>query len=987
MAYIKKMVMHGFKSFAQKTEIVFDKGINVVLGPNGSGKSNVSDALCFVLGRLSIKSMRAAKAKNLIFMGSKYVKPMKEASVEMVFDNKDRAFSLDTDEITIKRAVRINGQSMYKINGENKTRAEIVEMLAQAGIDPHGYNLILQGQIQSIVKMHPEDRRKIIEEVAGIAIYESRKEKSVHELEKTEGKLKEIGAILREKTAYLRNLENEKQQAEKFKELELSVKRCKASLISRKIEDKNKEIENVLKSIEDKNKEKNKIKEKAQSLQEEINKLTEKSQQISKTVQQATGAEQETLRAGIANLKAEVEGIKVRKEGYENRKESVSRRIQELENSIPSLEAELVELRKESPLLAKKAEELRKKKGELSKIEEERKRVFTLRNELNSQRERIKDRERQLSRINGESNSLLRQLEEISVKLVYPDSKSCVKEIENFRIALDERRNALIKLQLDELQCERVMGIAESEIKRADEIKGKVQSIDICPLCQSKITEEHKGHVFSESNSRIDSAEKQRNDAQEKLHFIKREKEKLLGEIKIIESKLKGGEDEQGKHHTIKDKQEQLKKLVNDEKMLGEEIRSLEEKSRSLELKTADVSSLEIQYDAKISEIEEISSRTKEDTNTTILYKERDLEQIKNIIRESRKDMVELEKSIKELGEQFEKKTRTLNDKEKQEQEMNERFKKLFEERDKIQMDVQEKGYGLSEAQNMVRAEEDQVNYLRVGQARLDAEREGMEVEFSEYAGVELIKASVAVIEERLQKSQTALIQIGSINLRALEVYEEIKKGYDEVQDKVNVLAKEKQDIMAIIEEIDKKKKKEFMKTFNALNNLFSQNFSKLSNKGIAFLEIENTEDIFAGGVNIVVKLAKGKYFDVTSLSGGEQTLVALSLLFAIQEHKPYHFYVFDEIDAALDKRNSERLAALLHQYMRSGQYIVITHNDAIIMNSNVLYGVSMHDGVSKILSLKLDDDITPFIEPKKEEAPKPEEVVKIEDTKEMKVN
>ena len=89
------------------------------------------------------------------------------------------------------------------------------------------------------------------------------------------------------------------------------------------------------------------------------------------------------------------------------------------------------------------------------------------------------------------------------------------------------------------------------------------------------------------------------------------------------------------------------------------------------------------------------------------------------------------------------------------------------------------------------------------------------------------------------------------------------------------------------------------MKTFNGINELFSENFAQLSEKGRAFLEIENKEDIFAGGVNIIIKMQKGKHFDVTSLSGGEQTLIALSLLFAIQEHKPYHFYIFDEIDAA----------------------------------------------------------------------------------------
>ena len=125
-----------------------------------------------------------------------------------------------------------------KINGETKTRTEILEMLAQAGIDPHGFNLILQGQIQSIVRMHPEDRRKIIEEVAGISIYESRKEKSLHELEKTEEKLKEISAILRERTAYLKNLDRERQQALRFKELELTVKRAKATILSKKSDEK-----------------------------------------------------------------------------------------------------------------------------------------------------------------------------------------------------------------------------------------------------------------------------------------------------------------------------------------------------------------------------------------------------------------------------------------------------------------------------------------------------------------------------------------------------------------------------------------------------------------------------------------------------------------------------------------------------------------------------------------------------------------------------
>jgi len=231
MAYIKRLVMHGFKSFPRKTEIPFTSGINVILGPNGSGKSNISDALCFVLGRLSIKSMRAAKARNLIFLGTKAASPAKEAIVEIVFDNTDKTFSIESEEISIKRIVRLNVQSIYKINNETKTRQEVLGLLAQAGIDPNGFNIILQGEIQNFVRMHTEERRKIIEEVSGISVYESRKEKSLKELEKTEEKQKEVFSILRARTAYLNNLEKERQQALKYKKLEGDIKKFKASII------------------------------------------------------------------------------------------------------------------------------------------------------------------------------------------------------------------------------------------------------------------------------------------------------------------------------------------------------------------------------------------------------------------------------------------------------------------------------------------------------------------------------------------------------------------------------------------------------------------------------------------------------------------------------------------------------------------------------------------------------------------------------------
>lgn len=347
MTYIKKMVMKGFKSFARETAINFDQHMNVVVGQNGSGKSNITDALCFVLGRLSIKSIRAAKASHLIFSGNKEFKGANEAFVEIILDNSDKAFSLDNNEITIKRIVKKNGQSIYKINNETRTRQEVLELLAQAGIDPHGFNIILQGEIERFVKMPSDERRKVIEEVAGISVYEMRKEKSIRELEKTEERLKQINAILRERTNYLRNLESEREQALKYKKLEELKKRCKASIIKRNMQEKEKELNNIIENSEIKNKEVKKKQELILKIRNEINLLNEKINNISLKIQKSSGIEQDSLLHEISTLKQEIAGMNARKENFENNLLELNRRKQNLEESAGLLETEIKEISKE----------------------------------------------------------------------------------------------------------------------------------------------------------------------------------------------------------------------------------------------------------------------------------------------------------------------------------------------------------------------------------------------------------------------------------------------------------------------------------------------------------------------------------------------------------------------------------------------------------------------------------------------------------------
>ena len=145
------------------------------------------------------------------------------------------------------------------------------------------------------------------------------------------------------------------------------------------------------------------------------------------------------------------------------------------------------------------------------------------------------------------------------------------------------------------------------------------------------------------------------------------------------------------------------------------------------------------------------------------------------------------------------------------------------------------------------------------------------------------------------------------------------------------------------------------MKTYKIIAENFNRIFLSLSTKGEAFMELENKEDPLQGGLDIRVKIVGNKYLDIKSLSGGEKTLTALAFIFAIQEHQPASFYLLDEVDAALDKKNSQLLSQLIKKYSATAQYILISHNDSVITEADQVYGVSMQEnGISKVISLKL---------------------------------
>ncbi len=952
MTYIKRLVMYGFKSFPRKTEIPFTRGINVILGPNGSGKSNISDALCFVLGRLSIKSIRATKASNLIFLGTKSASPKKEAVVELVFDNSDKTFSIDKDEISIKRIVRKNGQSIYKINNEKRTRQEILGLLSQAGVDPSGFNIVLQGEIQNFVRMQSEERRGIIEDVSGIGIYESRKEKSLRELEKTEEKLKEVNSILRERISYLNNLERERQQALRFKKLEHDVKKFKASIIHQDLSQKNKEVENMDLNIEKKNIEIKKIKRTIKEIEEEITKFRLKIDKIDSEIQRSTGIEQEKLNKEIADLRAGLAGTTVRLENYKSKLLGLFKQKEEISKSIKEKETSLKELKKEPPTQEKKTREIDKKKKDFEILEEQRKKFYMIKSERSSIKELIRDKNNLFQNYDNESNLLIKQIEALSIEIF--DTKANQEKLENLKQSLIEKRDILSNIIKKEIELEKTNSINESEIENLKGILKKISKLDICPVCKHKITPKHLREIEEEVLPKIGSLKKGIENSYIQLKTIYQKKEILSRDIGEITQQISKTESDLNKFSNINDKKSQIKKLHEKIEGLNKEIAKLQKREKSLTNILENDSDIEQRYETMKVEIQEISFMSKETLKSDVMFAERELDRLKISFKQLIREEESVEEESLELKKVLEEKTKILADKKNQEDKLSKKFKEMISERDSAHTKIRERESNIFSKQNILNNTEHEMNEFKIEKARIDAVIENLESEMLEFRGVEIIKRNKDFLIQQLVKVKEILIKIGTVNLKSLEVYDSIKSEYDSIKEKAEIISKEKEGVLRIIHEIDIKKKKAFLQTLKKLNEIFSRNFSQLSTKGQVFLELENRKNPFDGGVNVIVKTGHGKYFDVKSLSGGEQTLVALSLIFAIQEFNPYCFYIFDEVDATLDKRNSERLAGLLNKYMQKGQYIVITHNDEIITRATNLYGISMHDGISKIISLKI---------------------------------
>ena len=1163
MTKINRINMKGFKSFAKFTEFLFGPKFNVILGPNGSGKSNVLDALCFVLGKVSAKSLRAEKSANLIYDGGKSKKGANSGEVSIYFDNQDKTFPTEEKEVKITRIIRQNGQSIYKINDKTRTRQQIVDLLNIAKINPDSYNIILQGDIVRFCEMHPIQRRELVDDISGITIYEEKKHKAMLELGKVDQKLNDAELVLKERKTYLKELKKDRDQALKFKDMNDKIKMYKASLLKLQIDKTEIEKKDIEKKLEEGKTLLEKINKGIEDLKTENDEKKKEVETIGKEIEEKGEVEQVNLNKEIEAMKIDLTRKSSRRDTVKTEIDRIIKRRDDLKNSIKEIDNKIVKLmeekldlekdvkkkQEEKEQVEKKVQEF-KEKNQLDdmanmdkKIEDIDKKAEELQKEINTLREQQHAAIRDKDSIQHQINTIDEQMEK--VKEIEKEHQQEIDELKKKRdefkkttLELNKRlnedsslaaqigssREKVVNLQekLAELRAREIsikeVSLGDVSVKELLKQKNKIQGIygtvaelgnvdskyalalevaagprlksivvendgvaancikflkekklgtaTFLPLNKLKVNKtgenikklakskgsyglaldlvafdpkfkkvfeyvfantvivgdidaarrlgignakyatidgdkaelsgvmqggfrKRKGLGFkekeldkdindyekniSELENTISVLEKTRKENEEAIAKLREQKATLDGEIIKTEKSLHLAPTDL---EVSKQKKEELQKqiegadkkideVVNKISEVNKELANLKIEKQKLRAKIselrdpaliAEISTFEEKYRQLNESVVQINAEIKYiDTQIRTLY-EPEKEKTKDILKQLDKDEGGFNEELKKIGNEIKSGQNVLNEKEEQAKEFYAKFKGLFKKQTEVNGEIQKNEVTIGKKQGLSREIEIKNNTASIKSAEIIASLEGLNQEFQQYEGVQLdTSKNEQQLKYEISKFEKLKQEIGYVNMRALEVYEEIEKAYNELLEKKESLTKEREDVGKLIGEIEGKKKELFMKTFEVINENFKKIFGLLSTKGEAYLELEDEENPFGGGLTIKVKISSMKFLDIRSLSGGEKTMTALAFIFSIQEYEPASFYVLDEVDAALDKRNSEKLAKLIGKYSDHAQYVMISHNDGIISEADNLYGISMNeDGVSKVVSLKI---------------------------------
>ena len=475
--YLKRLEMQGFKSFADKTVLEFMPGITTVIGPNGSGKSNISDAIRWVLGEQSMKSLRGAKSEDVIFAGTQNRKSLGFAEASLVFDNSDSRLPVEYNEVVVTRKLYRSGESGYYINKTPCRLKDVLELFMDTGIGKDGYSIIGQGKIDEILSNKSEDRRHIFEEAAGVVKYRVRKAEAEKKLEHTKLNLLRINDILAEIEANIEPLKAQSEKAKKFLNLREELKSIEIGLFIYNINSYKEKLEKI---VEDEEILKN-DNDQATSKLEEITGLKEK---LKQEIDSITNEIESMQNIGFESEK-EIERInseiKVSEERISNNKDNFSRfdkEIEEIKNRNTELEEEKkLKLEKKTNLFSNK-EKFQKE------LDEKEKELEDLTKKLSDKELEIEEKKKQV-----ETNTDLRYEKTANISTIEANLENIEKrkkqlnaeidlgisELDSTRLTKEEISKTFYEIEAKRNEAKKQL---DSIITRKEEAEGKIKKFD-----------------------------------------------------------------------------------------------------------------------------------------------------------------------------------------------------------------------------------------------------------------------------------------------------------------------------------------------------------------------------------------------------------------------------------------------------------------------------------------------------------------------------
>ena len=976
--YLKEIQLSGFKSFADKTNINLFNNITCIVGPNGSGKSNIVDAVKWVMGEQSVKTLRGTTGMtDVIFSGSKTRDPLSLAAVTLVFDNTDSYLKVPYTEVSVTRKVFKTGENEYLLNNEKCRLKDIQDLFLDTGMGKSSFNIISQGEIEKLISNSPYDRRVVFEEVAGVLKYKKRKEEALKKLDKTNNNLARVKDIINELEIQLEPLKEQSIRAKDYLENKKKLESVEIALLAHDIEMINNEYSTTKDEIEHLQDELVKItttntnddvlvtekKTKLQELQDSLTELNEKLLFLTKEEERLNGDKNIIQERSKYNAKDQ----KVY-ENISNLKETKLR----LENELDSVKKEVLVFEKEKEALLGKKEA---KDNEISLLTSEKNKLVISVNDKKQTLTSLEYRAKALSdyieqggNVNPNvkrimNNPKLRGIHDTIIGLIdtkeeytlalevalggakdylVVDNPTVAKECINFL-----KDNNLGRVTFYPLDVIKPRGIDDDTLKV---IKNDTGFIDILSNLveydnkYSNVIKNQLGNVILVNE--IDDANRIAKLINNRYKIVT-----LSGEIINVGGSITGGTIKTSR--SIISERYELDKINLDINNIKEEIDKLLEKVKAVDKdilsKTEDLKEIELnllKQDEKIGV--KNNSRSLINTKYGLILKE--LQDLSSLVN----DTVSEEEN--RIVEKYYNVVNSKNDLLKQ-------ISLVTTSKDNLVNEISHLEANYRYNNSVIGDYETKLKELEISISKKDVKLDNMLNILSESYNLTFEKAKADYILEQDEKEarkqvnlyRTNLKNIGIVNLGAIEEYERINTRYTFLSKQKDDLTKAITMLLQIIDNLDRVMKDEFMKSFKEIEVEFGKVFKDIFKGGSATLKLMEPDNVLESGIDIIVSPPGKKLSTISLLSGGEKSLTAICLLFAILNVRKVPFCLFDEVEAALDEANVEVFGNYLNKYKDVTQFLIITHKKKTMEFANNLYGITMQEsGVSKLVSVKL---------------------------------